>query len=67
MKKRFWGYSSKEEALKFWPEEILNTGLKTTEVINVVDDATKWPQTSSQQKVITRIELANHVINYYTT
>lgn len=64
MKQQFWGYGSKTEAQKVWPSEILDTGKKTTKIVNVVVDPTKWPQTSSETKVITRIELPGHIISY---
>ncbi len=64
MTKTFWGYNTKEEAESFWKPELLATGIRTEKVIDVVDDATKWPQTSSQQTTIVRIELERDIISY---
>jgi hypothetical protein len=64
MSKKFWGYNTKEEAESIWKPEILATGIRTEKVIDVVDDATKWSQTSSKQTTIVRIELEGDVISY---
>ena len=62
--KRFWGYNLKEDAETYWGKELLDSGVKTTKIIDVVDDTTKWPQTSSKQIVLTRIELKDDIISY---
>ena len=61
--KQFYGYNNEEEARKYWGD-ILDNGQRTERIINIVDDPTKWPQTSSTQKVSTRIELDNAIIAY---
>lgn len=67
MKKVFWGYNSEDEAKQFWSEETLYSGEKTEKTINVVDDPTVYPQTSSKQVKVVRCELENDIISYAVT
>lgn len=62
--KQFFGYKNKLEALKEWSAEVLDSGLVTTETINVVEDGSAWPQTISHQETITRVELSDFIISY---
>jgi hypothetical protein len=47
----FYGYNTQQEAVSYWGEGLLSWE-QTKKVIDLVDDATKWPQTSSKQQAV---------------
>lgn len=63
MKKQFWGYNTKQEAESQWGTLSEDT-LVNKEVVNVVDDPTKWPQTSSCTVTSYTHEVGNNRIAY---
>lgn len=65
-KKPFWGYNTKEGAESAFGKEYLENpnNTITESIIDIVDDDTKWPQTSSTQCKLRRIETDKHIISY---
>ena len=63
MSKPFWGYNDEAMARKFWGDTI-DKYPRTEKVIDVVDDPTKWPQTSSKQKILYRVETPTDIISW---
>lgn len=62
--KTFWGYNNRQDAELDWSKSILESGIITEKLVDIIDDGSVWPQKSSKKKIVTRIELENDIISF---